>query len=265
MIAGRGSRAPNIRRQTISITFLALVVALLVWNVSGVNTNSPTLSAVVYPVRLFVTFVHEAGHSLSALLTGGQVQGFTVSPDGSGLAVTAGGYRALVIPAGYLGAALFGSLLFFLANRIPEWTRALSILIGASIIILTLSYAMPDQAGNTTAMIVGIGFGVAILAMGWQAPRVVNVFVLNTLAILTGLNAVFDLWFLVGNSDAGRGQVVNDAAAFANEYTPLLPASVVAFLWAAVAILMSAVAIYFGLIKQVGGEICEVVKGKTSS
>ena len=131
-----------------------------------------------------------------------------------------------------------------------------------SIIVLTVLYARPDQFGNLTANIIGIGFGVAMVALGWLAPRIVNVFLLNTLAILTGLNAVMDLSFLVRFPDAGIGDVMNDAAAFAAEYTPLLPGSVVAFIWAAIAVLMLGAAVYFGLFKPVGGEISDAVKGK---
>ncbi len=271
-----GVAEPNLRRQTIIVTVLAFVFALLLWNIGDVerilrqsgltvfeSLDELTVSLIGYPVRLFITFVHEAGHSLAALLSGGQVLGFTVSPDGSGYAVTSGGNPALVIPAGYLGAALFGSLLFYLTNRIPKWTRGLAFLLGLAIVALTLSYAKPDQAGNATALVIGIGFGVAMIALGWQAPRLVNVFLLNTLAILTGLNAVFDLWILVRNPAAGNEIAVNDAAAFSREVTPLLPPALVAFMWAAIAVAMLATAIYFGLIKPVEGELAEAVKSKT--
>lgn len=272
--SANGASAVNIRRQTIAVTALALIVALLIWNMNevdnalrqaGQQSAGLNLTAVTYPIRLFVTYVHEAGHSLAALLTGGQVQGFTVSPDGSGYAVTAGGNPALILPAGYLGAALFGSLLFFLTNRIPRWTRGLSLLIGLSIIALTLSYAMPDQAGNATALIVGIGYGVAFLLLGWQAPRLVNVFVLNTLAILTGLNAAFDLRQLIQFAGSGTGRVVDDAAAFSRDITPLIPASIIAAIWAAIAVGMLGGAVYFGLLKQVGGEISDTVKDKNAA
>ncbi len=264
----------NIRRQTIAVTLLALIVALFIWNMRDVenavrSTNSAAtgfnLSVVTYPVRLFVTYVHEAGHSLAALLTGGQVQGFEVNPDGSGVAVVNGGNIALIAPAGYLGAALFGSLLFFLTNRIPKWTSGLAFLLGLSIIALTLSYALPSAERGPTALIVGIGFGVGLIALGWQAPRLVNVFLLNTLAILTALNAVFDLRLLVQNADALSAVGKNDAAQFSEQVTPLLPASVVAAIWAAVAFCMLGAAVYFGLIKQVGGELSSAVSEKSKA
>ena len=128
---------------------------------------------------------------------GGIVEGFTVSPNGSGVALVAGGNIALIAPAGYLGAALFGTVLFFLTSRKPQWTRGMSVAIGIAIVALTLSFATPDAEQNLTALIIGIGFGVGLIALGAFAPRVVTVFLLNTLAILTGLNAVFDLWRVV--------------------------------------------------------------------
>ncbi len=252
------------RRGTLFITALSLIFALLLWNARSVDAllaqgalvpDSFSLTAITYPVRLFVTFVHEAGHALAALLTGGQVQSFTVSPDGSGYAVTAGGNMSLILPAGYLGAALFGALLFLLSSRAPSITRALSLLLGIGFIALTVLFARPDASGNMTALIVGVGYGVALALLGWLAPQGINVFLLNTLAILTGLNAVFDLVHLVGNADIGNAGVVNDAAAFSQNVAPLLPPSVIALLWAAIAIGMMGAAMYFGLLKPARSEL----------
>ncbi len=257
----RQNYGSQLRRQTMLITILALLFALLLWNMGDVENllnlgNSPTSEAIgvlMWPVRLFVTFVHEAGHSLAALISGGQVHSFAVSPNGSGVATTAGGNRALILPAGYLGAALFGSLLFYLTNRIPEWTPRLSFFIGISIVLLTLTYAL----SNITTFLVGIGFGLGILALGWFAHRGVNVFVLNTLAILTGLNALFDLIHLIRITGV---EVGDDAAKFSQEITPLLSPSVVAAIWAAIAVGLLAAAVYYGLIKTVGGEIAQAVR-----
>lgn len=245
----------QIRRQTLGITLLALITVYILWNVQQ-------LEVLVYPLRLFVTYVHEAGHALAALVTGGIVDGFTVSANGSGVAVTAGGSRAFILPAGYLGAALFGSLLFFLTNRIPRWVRGLSVFIGAFMIVFTIAFARPDETGSLTALMIGLGFGAVMLLMGWKAPRIVNQFLLNTLAVMTSLNAVLDVWMLVGNSDASRGAVRNDAAAFASEITPALPTPIVAFIWSGAAIAMLGFAVYFGMIKPLRQEIDDTVTGK---
>jgi Zn-dependent oligopeptidase len=49
----------------------------------------PFGNVALYPVKLIVTFFHEFGHALSAILTGGSVDSVTVNSDGSGLAMTA--------------------------------------------------------------------------------------------------------------------------------------------------------------------------------
>ena len=246
------SRGFDVRRKTLLISLLAFIAVFILW-------NTRELEMLVYPLRLFVTFIHEAGHSLAALITGGQVQSFTVSPNGSGLANIVGGDLALILPAGYLGAALFGSLLFFLSNRLPRQVRGLAIFIGLSMILLTALYARPDQTGSLTAFAIGIGFGLIMIVMGWKAAWWINLFALNTLAIMTALHAVFDdLRWLVDNANADRH---NDAAQFAEQLSLFSP-SVVAFIWAVAAVIMLAVAIYLGLIKPIGQEISDAVKSK---
>ena len=272
-IGAAKAKAPNIRRQTLLITLLAFGFAFVLWNIDEVDrlitqrlqlgAETLDLEMLIYPLRLFVTFTHEAGHVLAALITGGQVQGFTVSPNGSGLAVTSGGNSALILPAGYLGAALFGSFLFFLGNRAPRQVRGLSIFIGLSMILLTVIYARPDQTGSLTAFSIGMGFGLAMVVIGWAASPPINLFALNTLAIMTALHAVFDLWMLVGNADAGRGGLRNVAAQFAEQFTPLFSASAVAFIWAVAAVVMLGIAIYLGLFQPLRQEISDTVKGET--
>jgi len=219
------------RRNTLLLTFLALLLAYVLWNV-------PAFDFLMYPLRLFTTYVHEAGHALAALISGGQVIGFQVAPNGSGLAVTAGGSRLLILPAGYLGAALFGAGLFYLANRLPRWADGLAIGLGLGMAIFTLLFARPDgSSGAPIALGVGLGFAALLVVVGAKAPRWLTLLVLNVLAVLTSLNAVFDIWYIVHNSEAGSGMIRNDAAAFSQEVTKgLLPAWLIALSWAAIAL-----------------------------
>lgn len=239
----------NYRRTALLITVIALVIVYILW-------NTPQLSLITYPLRLFVTFIHEAGHSLAALLTGGRVLGFIVSPNGSGLATTAGGWRWIVIPAGYLGAAIFGSLLFYMINRYPKFTRYYAVGLGLGMSVFTLLFARPDeQTGIPLALLLGVGFGVAIMVMGLKLNRFINILVLNVLAVMTALNAVLDVWFLTQYIDATRGTVRNDAVAFSQEVVPILPPVVVAFSWAIIAVIILGVAVWFSIGSNIKGEI----------
>lgn len=232
------------RRRTLGNTLAAVVIVYLLWNV-------PPLSPLAYPFRLFVTYVHEAGHSLMALVTGGQVVGFTISTSGAGLASTAGGVRALILPAGYLGAALFGALLFFLINTLPR-ARTISVILGGALIVFTLMFARPDETGAPVALIVGLVVGLGLIALGWKANTDINLLVLNVLAMMTALNAVLDLLLLVRYSDvvmvSERSIVRNDAAAFSEEVAPLIPPAVWAFLWAGIAVIIMGTAVYYSII-----------------
>ena len=237
------------RRRALLIAALASFMLYIVWNIAG-------LAVILAPLRLFVTYIHEAGHGLSALLTGGDVIGFVVSPNGSGLAITAGGARSVVIAGGYLGAAAFGSGLFYLANRYSRYDRLLAVGIGVFMVVFTLQFARPDESGSPTAIVIGLAFGVALAGIGWKAPRVVTLLVLDMLAIATALNAVLDIWFLLGSIDATRGTVQNDAVAFSREITAgLVPASVIALVWVGMAGLMFAAAVYYGVWRPLQEEI----------
>jgi hypothetical protein len=211
---------------------VAAVVVFALWNFDQ-------LSLIVYPLRLFVTYVHESGHSLAALLTGGRVLQFQVFPNGSGVAITAGGSLAVILPAGYLGAAAFGAALFYLNHtRIPN--RWLSIGLGLFLIVFSLAFAIE------IALVVGIAFGALLLLLAWRGGQALNAAVLNVLALMTGMNAFLDLWFLIGRTDAAIGRVRNDAAAFSENVFPL-PPIVWAALWAALAALMLGVSVWFSV------------------
>ena len=74
-------------------------------------------ATILYPITLLVTFLHEFGHALGAVLTGGSVDAVQISSDGSGYTVTRGGFRSVVLMGGYLGSAILGNLLFYLGAK----------------------------------------------------------------------------------------------------------------------------------------------------
>jgi len=71
----------------------------------------------LHPIRLFVTFLHEFGHAIGAVLTGGWVEDVQINADGSGFTRSVNGNRAITIMGGYLGSAIFGNILFYIGAR----------------------------------------------------------------------------------------------------------------------------------------------------
>lgn len=230
------------RRRALILSAFALAAAVILW-------NTPALDPLVYPFRLFVTFVHETGHGLAALLTGGRFLGFQVFENGAGVALTAGGSRLLILPAGYLGAAAFGAILFYLAHSVPH-SKSISVILGVLVGIVTLLYTgLLSASFSPVAFIVGLVTAGLLIWLGRRADDDINLLALNFLAIMTGLHAVFDLIGLIGSSGARLGNVRNDAAAFSAEVAPLIPAAVWALVWAALAVAMLGAAVYFSLIR----------------
>jgi hypothetical protein len=190
-----------------------------------------------YPLRLLTTLVHELSHGLAALLTGGAFRSFVVFPDGSGLAYTAGGLRLLVIPAGYVGVALVGTLLIVLGRRERGSRIALGV-VGAALALLTLRYALPtllsvQALGGLLTLLAGVTLGSLLLLTAWRAGAALALFLLNLIAFHLGLSAFGDLWALFGITTTVGVAPRTDATAMA-ELT-FIPAPVWAVLWAALA------------------------------
>ncbi len=268
------------RRQTLALAAAAFVLVLIAW-------QTGLLSGLLYPLRLFVSLVHEMGHGLTAILTGGRFIRFEVFPNGAGLAYTAGGSRFLVPQMGYLGAALFGALLLVLTNRVRDVSLValgVALLIGGCAILFTGSggglliaslvgsvgawlfadrlkrYETPLRliaaifaalalvlTWSETALRIGLIGAVILAVLGTYTPRSVTVFVLNFLALTVGLNAIMDIWSLTTNLGASLGTTPNDAAAMEG-YTGL-PTLFWVLLWAVLAVSMISMAAYIAFVQ----------------
>ena len=91
---------------------------------------------VFYPVAIIVTFLHEIGHALMAILTGGRVDAIEVSAETGGLAATAGGIRCLVLIGGYVGSAILGNI-FIAAGVIGnKFSKILSVLLSLGLAVV---------------------------------------------------------------------------------------------------------------------------------
>jgi hypothetical protein len=219
-------------RQTLLLIGLAGLVALLVSSV-------PVLNLIGYPFRLLTTIVHELGHGLAALGTGGEFISFQISPNGAGLAYTRGGLRFVVIQAGYLSAAAFGAGLILL-GRNHRHARAAMGLIGVAMILLSLCYGLPTMfelrmlAVLVTTLFSGVLLGALFVWVALRASPGWIIFLLHLTAIQTGLTAFFDLLALITFSTRLFDTQTNDAQSMAG--LTLIPAIVWALLWAVMAL-----------------------------
>jgi hypothetical protein len=159
---------------------------------------------ILYPFTLFTTWVHECGHALMAVLTGGSVASITIQPDTSGLTRSLMPVsrlaQGLVASAGYLTASIVGCFLMA-ASRVERRAKPILWGIGAFMLVTLVLWIR-----NPFGAFVVLAWAVTLMALaGKRAGHGVAGFALSVLSIQVALNAVFDIraLFLVhGPSDA---------------------------------------------------------------
>ncbi len=206
-----------------SIKFLIGATALTIL----ISYLPPPGWIIVYPIRLFVTFIHEGGHAIAALLTMGSVDRLSISADGSGVTLTRGGFSPLIASAGYLTTTAFGGLLLIVSGRGRSAKAALSVT--AALILVLTALLAGDPFSWVTGIFLTIGLVWAAIGLG---PRWAH-FGLSFLAIQCCLNALFDLrtLFLISASTDLHSDAVN------MQRMTMIPAIVWAALWIGISII----------------------------
>lgn len=141
----------------------------------------------VYPLKIFVVFMHEVSHGLAAIATGGRILEIQINPQQGGHALTQGGSRFWTLTAGYLGSLLWGGIILLLAAR-TRFDKAISILIGFGMVAISIGFGE-----STFTYLFGIGFGVALIAIGFYLPEAVNDWVLRIIGVTSCLYAILDI------------------------------------------------------------------------
>ncbi len=159
------------------ITLVAMfIVALVFWDY-----------AFLYPVKLFVVLLHELGHGMAAILTGGRIDHIEISSNLGGACWSSGGMRLVVLPAGYLGSMLFGGLILVGAAR-SRHDKLIAIAIGVATLALVALFVR-----NLFGMVFGVAFGLVLVGAGkFLSPRI-NDFMLKFLGLTSCLYAVLDI------------------------------------------------------------------------
>ena len=119
-------------RPQATVLLTAAVISIVLWFI-------PYAEILTYPFRIFVTFVHEGGHALAALLTGNSVASLSIATNASGETYTSQGgalSQMFVASAGYLGSMAFGALLLVLIRKA---VAARIVLIGSATLVFALT------------------------------------------------------------------------------------------------------------------------------
>jgi hypothetical protein len=207
-------------RPQVSTLIKATVFTVILWFI-------PFAEVLTYPFRIFVTFIHEGGHALAALLTGNTVNGITIFMSGAGETYTSTGgiiSELLISSSGYLGAISFGALLLLLIRRT---IAARAVLLGSAVMILALTFIYGFTSVFTILSGLGLS-GALLLSASFLGPKAAN-FLVGFLAVQCVLNAVLDLKSLLFLSSPFAPYVHTDAMNMA--VTTGVPAIFWAVIW----------------------------------
>lgn len=225
-------------KDSFKLLLFASMLTLVLWFI-------PFAGAITYPIRLFVTFIHEAGHALAAVATWGGVNRVELAWNGSGLTFTQGGWGFVISSAGYLTTTLYGSALLLFLRR-ERNARTAAIATGTLLLLITVLFG-----GNIVAWLAGLVFGAGCLLLGVKGkPKVVH-FCMSFIAIQCLLNAFYDLRALLYLS-AFDPAFPTDARNMAQASGGLLPPVAWAVGWVllSTAVVVGTLLIYYRSLRQ---------------
>jgi len=187
----------------------------------------PFSSSLLYPITLFVTYVHEMCHALAAIITGGHVYGITISPDMSGTTTTSGGVGWLISSAGYVGTVFIGLISIHLI-RVHSGLAPVILIAFVFIMAIAILFTLGNSFfGTIWGCLIGIGLCV-LLNIG---PKFLIELVTTFISIQLLLNAFYDLKTLFILSGTG---VHTDALNMQNDTG--IPAVVWASIWISISV-----------------------------
>jgi len=178
---------------------IAATISVLLWFI-------PYAEFLTYPFRIFVTFIHEGGHALAALLTGNSVESLAVHINGEGLTMrTKGGIisQVFISSAGYLGSMAFGALLLILirkavAARLVLLASGIYVFVMALIFgLMTPIFSWSNWSGIPFTLFAGTLIAAGLVLIARFASARVAAFFVSFLAVQCVLNALFDLKDLI--------------------------------------------------------------------
>ena len=242
----------EIVRRNFIISAVAFIGILALWYIDSV-------SGLAHPFRMLVNNIHGGLTAFAMQVTGGSVESFTLSQVGTYTIEFRDGADIVTMSAGYLGSAALGALMFFLVNRAPHLIRLIAAVIGVFTVGFLALFIRPADAGDLISMIICMGFGALLILLGWtgrgdinqlRSRKSVTQIVLTVISLMTGLHILLDLPLVLSTPAYSGDVITNPVAYFAENVIPALSVQVVAFSWAAIALVLMGIAFHFSIVRR---------------
>lgn len=147
------------------------------------------------------TFFHEISHGLVALLTGGMIHNIRLNFNGSGVCTSSGGIRFLVSFFGYAGSALWGLLIYSIADSLSK-TRA-KLIVGAIAIMLAITLLLWARDLSTIVILIVLllMYIIPLYKSLWFSVK----FFIRLVGIFVMLDAIRSPLYLLDGRNLGDG------------------------------------------------------------
>ena len=160
----------------LGIAILISLLTILLWR-----------SVVIYPIKVFVVFLHEMSHGIAAILSGGHVIKIIITPELGGETVTSGGIKFIIAASGYLGSLFFGAMLFYSA-----YNKKFSLWFNTIVSVMILLFTANFLQGSFTII-----FALIFALILFLSPRFLNELVhsyaMKILGLISSLYVLIDI------------------------------------------------------------------------
>lgn len=183
--------------KTINAEFLIILIIAFLFS------YVPVISA---PFTWVMTFFHEISHGIGALITGGSVIKIKLHLKGSGLCTTSGGFRFVVLQAGYIGAVVWGCMIYKMACvKRKKTANGLAIFLA----FLVLVSALLLGRDIITWFILAVLFALFVSVVKLKDENLMQ-FVLKFIGLYVSLDAVRAPLYLIDGRHYGDGAALAD-------------------------------------------------------
>lgn len=217
--AGKLNKAQKSLLIVSSALFLAYFVPILRW---------PML-----PLQYLYTHLHEIGHALAAVATGGEGVRIFVHADGSGVTTSMGGSQLLVSPAGYIGATAMGALLLAFSRTVLGAQRSFQAL--AVLMFLAMVAWIRIGSDGLVGFLTGLLFTLGFAWLGFRKPDGHTQWIAQFLGVFLSLSSIRAVLITLHIGGVAMGE--DDAMIL--QRTTGIPAVLSALLWTAASLALA--------------------------
>lgn len=225
---------------------------ILFWSIllgSVILSKIPGAEIFFTPLNQFTTLVHEMGHAVATVLTGGHVASLTIVADGQGhggITQSYGGIRFITTQAGYLGTAIFGCFLVWL-SQFHKLSKGILVGIGSLIAIASVWFIAPGLLSTNflqgfLSLLWALAMAGTAIYAGLKLKDSKANLVVMFLAIYTAMDSLRAISIIITATLFGA-TVWSDATNMEQMF--ILPAFFWAFLWATLSAVMLATTVWF--------------------